>query len=133
MSWKKLMEIIEIEGSKEEIDIMKPKELSISELSKLLGVTPIRIYQLQKRKKNPLPMIKSDEKSGRNVWSIKEIPLLEWIEQEEEKIDSRKKVDYSNLHAFSSILIALFFFLYLRKTIIDTANECMSSGYFLLF
>ena len=100
MSWEKLMELIEIEGTSEEIDVMKPKELSISELSHLLGVTPIRIYQLQKRKKNPLPMVKSDEKRGRNVWTIKEIPLLEWIDQEEEKVDARKKVDYSNLHAY---------------------------------
>ena len=100
MTWNKLIEIIEIEGSEEELEIMKPREISISKLADLLGVTPIRIYQLQKRKKNPLPMKKSDEKKGRNVWSIKEIPLLEWIGQEVEKIDSRKKVDYSKLHDY---------------------------------
>ncbi len=94
MTWDKLMELIEIEGSEEEIERMKIKELTISELASLLSVTPIRIYQLQKRKRSPLPLTKSTEKKGRNVWTIKEIPLLSWIEDEKLKVDSRKKVNY---------------------------------------
>ena len=100
MTWAKIMELMEIEGSEEELEIMKPRELTISKLADLLGVTPIRIYQLQKRKRTPLPLIKSDEKKGRNVWSIKEIPLLGWIENEEVKVDSRKKVDYVKINAY---------------------------------
>lgn len=100
MTWNQLLEMIETEGTFEEVELMKPREFTISQLSDLLGVTPIRIYQLQKRKKSPLPLTKGNGKKGRNVWTIKELPLLSWIEQEETKIDSRKKVDYSKVHEY---------------------------------
>lgn len=98
MTWEKLMQTIEIEGTEEELELMKPRVFTIAQLSDLLGVTPIRIYQLQKRKKRPLPLIKNEKASGRKVWAIKEIPLLEWIDGEEGKIDARKKVDYGKVH-----------------------------------
>ena len=100
MTWDRLIEMIETEGTSDEVELMKPRVFTISQLSDLLGVTPIRIYQLQKRKKSPLPLSKDNGKKGRNVWSIKELPLLGWIEQEETKIDSRKKVDYTRVHEY---------------------------------
>jgi len=98
MTWAKLMDVINLEGSEEEKKIMQPKEFTISELSELFGVSQIRIYQLQKRKHDPLPLTKAEGKTGRNVLSIKEIPLLSWIEHEENVADPRKKIDFSQVH-----------------------------------
>ncbi len=100
MTWEKLVQTIEIEGTEEELGLMKPRMFTIAQLSELLRVTPIRIYQLQKRKKRPLPLIKDEKASGRKVWAIKEIPLLEWIDGEERKIDKRKKVNYGRVHEY---------------------------------
>ena len=98
MTWAKLMDMIEVEGTEEEKEIMQPKEFTISELSELFGVSQIRVYQLQKRKHDPLLLAKTEGKSGRNVLVIKEIPLLSWIEHEENVTDPRKKIDFARIH-----------------------------------
>lgn len=123
MTWEQLMEMIETEGTSEELELMKPREFTITQLSELLGVTPIRIYQLQKRKKSPLPLMKNDERKGRNVWRIKELPLLSWIEQEETKVDARKKVDYSKVHEYFNEIFEK------RDEIIERYMEKIESAY----
>ena len=81
--------------SNEDSAIMSPQIFTKRRLAKLFDITPVRVWQLSKRKRNPLPLELVEENySGQRVLIIEESKLAEWISREEKRgSHSQKKIN----------------------------------------
>lgn len=81
---------IEQHGTAADVAAVMPKIFTRKELARILGITPARVLQLAKRKKNPLPLEPVfDGYSERKVLIAEEERVRDWLKIE------LKKPEYS--------------------------------------
>ena len=82
--WSKIVLEIDLAGT--------PHIFTRRRLAELFGITPMRVWQLSKRKKNPLPLeLVENGYSGQQVLIIEEAELAEWIAHEEKSGPHKQK------------------------------------------
>ena len=93
--WSRIVLEIDLTGTVDEALAVAPHIFTRKKLAKLLGITQARVWQLSKRKRNPLPLELVEENySGQRVLIIEESKLAEWISREEKRgSHSQKKIN----------------------------------------